>query len=491
MNPQQLSDQLPNSTDSLPDVLVQAARAGHLATVNGLLARGIDPDATDNLGHTALVAATWNGYTDIVRALLINGASPDESKALIPASHCGHLEIVELLLAHRADPNIQGLHGETALHWASFDAHVDIVNALLSGGANPNIVDQNDRDAFSEAALHGRTAIVKVFLARCAECTKSTSALRDAARSGSVEIVKELLAHGIRPNKSPAALIEAVDFGNLAIVEELLAHGANPNASDRFGRVALHRALQKRRREIALVLLDNGTSPSPSDLLAAARLGYGEVVQKLLDLGVDPNALSGLECTALCKAAQNGHLDVVNILLEKGADPNALQETGTSALCRAVISGSTDTVNTLLANGATPGKSPDALVEAVSRGQWEIINTLLANGARPDKPDKANRTALGQARFAGHECIIRLLEKHIPTGPDSLLLMARTCIRTRLIESKRDRLQSMNSLIAELPLPSLHKRYVYGPLIPQAGSPGEYLKNDHVYSDAKRAEISF
>ena len=46
---------------------------------------------------------------------------------------------------------------------------------------------------------------------------------------------------------------------------------------------------------------------------------------------------------------------------------------------------------------------------------------------------------LEQARFEGHQDIVSLLEKHMPSrGPDSLLNIARACIRTRLIERQRD-----------------------------------------------------
>ncbi len=55
------------------------------------------------------------------------------------ASQHGHLAIVELLIAAKADVNAQnGPHGATALHLA---VDTEIVSVLLKNGANPTIMD--------------------------------------------------------------------------------------------------------------------------------------------------------------------------------------------------------------------------------------------------------------------------------------------------------------------------------------------------------------
>ena len=552
MNNQQLPGHPVNSDIPLPDLLVQAVMSGHLETVNYLLSKGVDPDTACKQGHLALYLAAAHGHCDVVKALLVKGAAIDGSRALVVASLIGSLEIVELLLAHGADPNIQTHHdGYTALHWAARCGRPDIVIALLNKGASLNKGNLYGDTALNLAACNGHTATVKALLARGAGPANPVHVLWDAVLRGSLVAVKTLLACGADPNECPNALVTAVCIvrsGYPEIVKEFLAHGADPNA---LNCRALCQAFRSRSREIVKILLDHGASPSPSALVDAATLGYVESVQKLLDLGINPNAPSVFQNMALCKAAKNGHLDVVNVLLERGADPDvvgeksdvsllaaydgpfiyklldngarapgkplsalveavkrgdlaivkallahgadpdALQQTELSALSRAVDSGRFDIVKTLLANGASPDKSPDALVAAVISNQWEIIKILLANGARPDTPDKDNRTALEQAEFAGHFAIIRLLENHIPpNGPDSLLNMALTCVRARLIKRQRDRVQSLRSSIAELPLTELCKGFLYGPLVSEAGSPEEYLKNHSVFSDAMRADIS-
>ena len=529
MNNLQLSDQWIIKTDII--LLVRAAKNGDLDAVNDLLTRGVDPNALDNDGCSALGGAVFNGHIDVVKALLVGGARPDKSRVLLHATVSGSLETVKLLLAHQADPNVVDLFGITALYRAAQYGFLDITNVLLVKGANPNKADHNGYTALNQAALYGHTEILKALLARGAEHAKARDILWHAAASSSLAVVKELLTHGVKPNECPIALVAAVQGGYQDIVLELLANGADPNTPCMFGHVALDRAFSNERRKIANILLDNKASPSPLALVAAAGLGYSDTVQKLLDLGVDPNTLDEkYHTTPLCQAAQYGQLDVVDVLLKgaadpdlpgeidtplyyaanyghadivdkllavgakagkspvaltqavygknmamvetllaHGADPDAHHEKDPSTLYRAVCSGRIEFVKILLANGAKPQKTPDALVEAASCGELEMVKMLLANGARPDTPDKNNRTALVQARVKGHTEIINLLESRTPC-PDSLLNIARTCIRTRLIKRQRDGVQSLRSSVAELPLPRLHREYVYDPL---TAVPGE------------------
>lgn len=535
MNNLQLSDQWINKSDI--HLLVRAAKSGDLKAVNDLLTRGIDPNVPDNDGCTALFGAVFNGHTGVVKALLAGGAKPDKSRALLQASICGSLEIVQLLLAYQADPDIADLFGKTALFSAAQFGFLDIVNVLLDKGSNPNKADCNGCTALNLAASYGHAEMVKTLLARGAEPGKARDVLWHAAASSSLAAVKELLSHGVKPDECPTALVVAVQDGHQEIVLELLAYGADPNAPCLFGHLPLDRAFSNKRPELVNILLDNNAKPSPLALVAAAGLGYLEVVQKLLDLGVDPNTPAlgtnptildtGCHTTPLCQAARYGRSDVVDVLLKgsadpdlpdeidtplyyaanygrddivdkllaagakagkspvaltqavcgeniamvekllaHGADPDAHHEEDPSTLFRAVCSEHIEFVEILLANGATPEKTPDALVEAVSCGKLEMVKILLANGARPNTPDKNNCTALVQARAKEHTDIINLLESRTP-DPDSLLSIARTCIRTRLIKRQRDGVQSLRSSVAQLPLPRLHREYVYGPLAPE------------------------
>lgn len=50
-----------------------AARSGNLSAIQAILTAGQDPNTLDEKGETALVWAVFNGYTEVVDALLAWG----------------------------------------------------------------------------------------------------------------------------------------------------------------------------------------------------------------------------------------------------------------------------------------------------------------------------------------------------------------------------------------------------------------------------------
>ncbi len=58
------------------------------------------------------------------------------------ASQSGHLAIVELLIAAKADVNAQNYRGTTSLHVAAAMGQTEIASVLLKNGANPNVMNK-------------------------------------------------------------------------------------------------------------------------------------------------------------------------------------------------------------------------------------------------------------------------------------------------------------------------------------------------------------
>ena len=134
-----------------------------------LLAHGAEDDTPED-DYTALMRASFDGYTAIVDALLSSGVDVNARNrygrtALYASLHRkGHEEIVKLLLLHGADVNAITNDGETALMFASEKGHGEIVDLLLSSGANANPKTNDGRTALMVALGNGDDAIVNLLL---------------------------------------------------------------------------------------------------------------------------------------------------------------------------------------------------------------------------------------------------------------------------------------------------------------------------------------
>ncbi|GLH11887.1 Palmitoyltransferase Hip14, partial [Gryllus bimaculatus] len=105
-------------------VHVKVLRRVCAVKVEVLLAAGVDPDACDHEGFTALHRAAEHGHEELARALLRRGVLRDRQDvalrtALHVASEHGQLAVAELLLAAGWDPARADDAGCTPLHYAS------------------------------------------------------------------------------------------------------------------------------------------------------------------------------------------------------------------------------------------------------------------------------------------------------------------------------------------------------------------------------------
>ena len=83
-------------------------------------------------------------------------------------------------------------------------------------------------------------------------------------------------------------------------------------------------------------------------LIEAAKEGYTEEVQELLNIGINPNFQDKYGMTALMLALFNGHLDIGCLLLEKKADVNLQSKSGFTALIEASYRGNMDIIRILI-----------------------------------------------------------------------------------------------------------------------------------------------
>lgn len=151
--------------------LVLAAERGDAAEVRRLIAAGADVNWQDEKHDSAYLVAGARGHTEVVRLTLAAGANLKSTNrfggtALIPACHYGHLETVKVLLATAIDVDHVNRLGWTALLEAVIlgdggPVHTEIVRLLLARGANPNIADRDGVTPLAHARRRGYAAMAK------------------------------------------------------------------------------------------------------------------------------------------------------------------------------------------------------------------------------------------------------------------------------------------------------------------------------------------
>ncbi|HUS46267.1 MAG TPA: ankyrin repeat domain-containing protein [Phycisphaerae bacterium] len=122
--------------------------------------------------------------------------------------------IIEVLLAHGADPNVRDSLGGTPLRKAAVLGRKDIVELFLAKGADPNTKDINGNSVLHEAAIHGHRELVELLLARGAW-------VKTRGRKGRTPLHWAMLG------------------GHSDVAELLIARGADPNAKDSEGNTAM------------------------------------------------------------------------------------------------------------------------------------------------------------------------------------------------------------------------------------------------------------
>ncbi|MBW8349952.1 ankyrin repeat domain-containing protein [Bacillus sp. IITD106] len=141
--------------------LILSAEQGDTENVLKLLEDGANINSTDELGRTAVVAATYNNQVDTVKALIQKGADINIrdnhlNNVLLYAGAEGLLEIVKLAIDAGADTKLTNRFGGTALIPASERGHVEVVNELLTrSDIDVNHINNLHWTALLEAVILG------------------------------------------------------------------------------------------------------------------------------------------------------------------------------------------------------------------------------------------------------------------------------------------------------------------------------------------------
>ncbi|NXB13174.1 TANC2 protein, partial [Rhagologus leucostigma] len=276
---------------------------------------------------------------------------------------------------------------------------------------------------------------------------------------GYAEMVALLLEFGANVDAASESGLTPLGYaaaaGFLSIVVLLCKKRAKVDHLDKNGQCALVHAALRGHLEVVKFLIQCDWSMAGQQqgvfkkshaiqqaLIAAASMGYTEIVSYLLDLpekdeeeveraqinsfdslwgetgkhSTEHVALSltaFLSCAALTAAAGRGKLEVCRLLLEQGAAVAQPNRRGVIPLFSAVRQGHWQIVDLLLTHGADvnmadkQGRTP--LMMAASEGHLGTVEFLLAQGASISLMDKEGLTALSWACLKGHLPVVRSL----------------------------------------------------------------------------------
>ncbi|HSM10055.1 MAG TPA: ankyrin repeat domain-containing protein [Lysobacter sp.] len=428
----------------------EAALSGHREIVESLLAAGANAAAADCHGRTSLHEAARGGHFAVLEQLL---------------AHLPHGGASEATMVDESGCNV------LALACAADGAPPTLIERLLALGIDREQRDGDGKRPIDRAAEAGRWALVAALdptyplPTRVSADDPVDAPLRDRAP---IELLREALAEGReRGMEAMARLLTPEELGLLLHGGEeilpphqitwLLSLGADPQARDGagdtvlfalFGRGALARsslqalldravspagagglarflaacladpAAAREGERCAVALLDRGAdafAPSPAGdppLALAVRLGWAQLLQRLLATGVDLDLRDSHGMSALHLAAALGREAMLRQLVAHGAAPDLLAADGQSPLGVALSAGRRDLADWLDWRGwPRPRRRlrPQDVPAAAIVGDADAVRRLLDLGLPADAADSQGCTALLRAAGGGHRAVVDLL----------------------------------------------------------------------------------
>mmetsp|Transcript_13922 Transcript_13922/g.20821 ORF Transcript_13922/g.20821 Transcript_13922/m.20821 type:complete len:274 (+) Transcript_13922:102-923(+) len=206
--------------------LFKSAKAGSMTGVLNAIDKGAKPDFFYNPedSKNALHVAAEEGYTDIVRELLKDGACVDcivlgsKDTALHLATRNQHTEVVKILIDAGASCTAVNGYGNSALHEAIREDCEEISELLLAQGCDVNLPNHKGSTPFHFLCYH------------------------EQATPGHLEFARKLVKHGAdihaRDGRGMTPFLVCCSSGREDLIDLLLEEGADPTVRDGSGRSA-------------------------------------------------------------------------------------------------------------------------------------------------------------------------------------------------------------------------------------------------------------
>jgi ankyrin repeat protein len=388
------------------------ARLARLRNSNGLAYGTADArvgvnrsDPREALAQAIRLGDVGSAKEALARGAPINGAPNDTRhwRPLILAIMEANAEIVGLLLAHKADPNLNSRLGEPALILAVRRKEPELVRALLRAGATPNRPAVSGYPPLMEAARLGTSGVARLLLGAGADpkfvLKDGTSAAAIARRFGHHALSQELSRRG-----SP------------------IIPGTDPSA----------------RRSVLASRSPNGTTDGTSlpPVIEAARRGDVDLLKEMVGQNIDLSVADSEGGNAITRAAEGGHVNAVKFLLSVGVEPDLPGHEGMTALMAAMQSQSenSDQVFTLLLeSGADPAARDDSgrgLIDFAASGATAHKLRLLQDGGGSWTSNDMRKT-LSDATASGRRAVVEALLGFVQDPKERLGAICRAVEQTQ------------------------------------------------------------
>lgn len=199
--------------ETMNEQLFKVVEGKEVDRVRDLLDKGVDINAQDTQGRTAIMIATYANDVEMVKVLIAEGADVDIQDNMLNnpflyAGAEGYMEILKLMIAAGADPTITNRYGGVALIPASEHGYVEVVNELMT----------NTKTDVNHVNNLGWTALLEAII------------LNDGSEK------------------------------QQQTIRLLIEHGADVNLADKDGVTPLEHAREKGYKEIEEILLEAGAN---------------------------------------------------------------------------------------------------------------------------------------------------------------------------------------------------------------------------------------
>ncbi|SJZ94078.1 ankyrin repeat domain-containing protein [Novilysobacter spongiicola] len=437
------------TSESGRTALHEASLAGHVDIATALLSAGADVATPDGAGSTPVHEAARAGHSRVLELLL--EAEGARVPAVVGPDQEGRTPLMLACMAEGVAP--------------------PLVERLLALGIDPEQRDHEGKRALELAAAAGRWSLVAILDANH-PMPGSLSGVDGDERAMADRAPAAILREGLGEGRehaldAVAALLGPRELGALmhdqeALVpphqiEWLLARGADPEVRDGSGRTPMELLLGTGPRAVpslralldaavspagrgglarflaacasgeqggraceglAVELLDRGADPFGATaagdlpLTLAVRLGWSQLLDRLLQAGVALDVRDSHGMSALHLAAALGRQDMLKRLIARGASPGLLAADGQTPLGVALSTGRRDLADWLDWRGwPLPGRPLQAsdVPAAAIVGDADAVRRLLDLGLSPDAMDAQGCTALLRAAGGGHRAVVDLL----------------------------------------------------------------------------------